>query len=54
MSKSKELNAIKEEVESVNKKLQELTPEELAQISGGSWLKLPLKMKYGPSVNGSQ
>ena len=36
MSKSKEeLNAIKEEVESVNEKLQELTPEEIAQISGG-------------------
>ena len=37
MSKSKEeLNKIKEEVEAVNEKLQELTPEEIAQISGGS------------------
>ena len=36
MSKTKEeLNAIKEEVETVNKKLQELTPEEIAQVSGG-------------------
>ena len=36
MSKSKEeLNAIKEEVEVVNEKLQELTPEEIAQVSGG-------------------
>ncbi len=36
MSKSKEeLNALKEEVEAVNEKLQELTPEEIAQISGG-------------------
>ena len=36
MSKSKEeLNAIKEEVEAVNEKLQELTPEEFAQVSGG-------------------
>ena len=36
MSKSKEeLNKIKEEVEAVNEKLQELTPEEIAQISGG-------------------
>ena len=36
MSKSKEeLNAIKEEVEAVNEKLQELTPEEIAQVNGG-------------------
>ena len=37
MSKSKEeLNKIKEEVEAVNEMLQELTPEELEQISGGT------------------
>ena len=36
MSKSKEeLNALKEEVEAVNEKLQELTPEELEQVTGG-------------------
>ena len=36
MSKSKEeLNALKEEVEAVNEKLQELTPEELEQVNGG-------------------
>ena len=36
MSKTKEeLDALKEEVVAVNKKLQELTPEELAQVSGG-------------------
>ena len=36
MSKSKEeLNKLKEEVASVNKKLQELTPEELEQVNGG-------------------
>ena len=36
MSKSKEeLNALKEEVETVNKKLAELTPEEIAQVTGG-------------------
>ena len=36
MSKSKEeLNAIKEEVEAVNEKLSELTPEEIAQVTGG-------------------
>ena len=36
MSKTKEeLDALKEEVEAVNEKLQELTPEEIAQINGG-------------------
>ena len=37
MSKTKEeLNALKEEVESVNEKLQELTEEELEQVCGGA------------------
>ena len=31
-----ELNAIKEEVESMNKKLAELTEEELKQVAGGN------------------
>ena len=36
MSKTKEeLNKIKEDVEAVNEKLAELTPEEIAQVSGG-------------------
>ena len=36
MSKSKEeLNALKEEVETVNEKLQELTEEELEKVTGG-------------------
>ena len=36
MSKTKEeLDALKEEVEAVNEKLQELTPEEIAQVNGG-------------------
>ena len=36
MSKTKEeLNKLKEEVEAVNEKLQELTPEEIAQVTGG-------------------
>ena len=36
MSKKKEeLNAIKEDVETVSKKLQELTEEELEQVTGG-------------------
>ena len=37
MSKSKEeLDALKEEVEDVNEKLQELSKEELDQINGGT------------------
>ena len=36
MSKTKEeLNKLKEEVEAVNEKLQELTEEELEQVTGG-------------------
>ena len=36
MSKTKEeIDALKEEVKSVNEKLQELTPEELEQVNGG-------------------
>ncbi|MDO4810236.1 MAG: hypothetical protein Q4A04_09840 [Eubacteriales bacterium] len=35
MKTKEELDALKEEVEAVNEKLQELTPEEIAQVSGG-------------------
>ena len=36
MSKTKEeLDALKEEVEAVNEKLNELTPEELEKVNGG-------------------
>ena len=35
MKTTEELNALKEEVEALNKKLHELTEEELAQVSGG-------------------
>lgn len=36
MSKTKEeLNELKKEVESINEKLSELTPEELEQVTGG-------------------
>ena len=35
MKTKEELNALKEEVENVNRKLHELTEEELAQVSGG-------------------
>ena len=36
MKTKEELNALKEEVETVNKKLHELTDEELAQVVGGT------------------
>lgn len=36
MKTQEELNAIKEEVEAVNQKLQELTEDELAFVTGGS------------------
>ena len=36
MKTAEELNALKEEVETLNKKLAELTAEELAQVSGGA------------------
>ena len=35
MKTKEELNEIKEEVETLNKKLHELTEEELAQVCGG-------------------
>ena len=51
MSKSKEeLNAIKEEVETVNEKLSELTEEEIKQVCGGlAKIKL-VKDKYGSRI----
>ena len=38
MKTKEELNALKEEVETLNKKLHELTDEELEQVSGGSYM----------------
>ena len=35
MKTKEELNALKKEAETVNEKLQELTEEEIAQVSGG-------------------
>ena len=35
MKTKEELNALKEEVETVNEKLNELTPEELETVNGG-------------------
>ena len=41
MKSPEELKSLKEEVETVNKKLAELTEEELAQIAGGIGYGLP-------------
>ena len=41
MKTQEELNALKEEVETLNRKLHELTEEELAQVSGGDVIVLP-------------
>ena len=35
MKTKEELNALKDEVEAVSEKLQELTEEEIAQVTGG-------------------
>ena len=38
MKTKEELNALKEEVETLNKKLHELTEDELKQITGGAYI----------------
>ena len=38
MKTKEELNALKEEVETVSRKLHEMTDEELAQVSGGRYI----------------
>ena len=38
MKTKEELNALKEEVETLNAKLAELTDEELEQVTGGSYV----------------
>ena len=38
MKTKEELNALKEEVETVNRKLLELTEEELTQVNGGRYI----------------
>ena len=38
MKTKEEINALKEEVEAVSRKLAELTDEELAQVSGGAMI----------------
>ena len=45
MKTKEELNALKEEVETVSKKLHELTDEELAQVTGG-YMKVPVEPAF--------
>ena len=48
MAKTKEeLNALKEEFETLNEKLRELTEEELAQVTGGD-AHLPNQQRRDP------
>ena len=48
MKTKEELNALKEEVETLNKKLAELTEEELAQVSGGDWVYRDIEISLEP------
>ena len=48
MKTKEELNALKNEVETLNKKLAELTEEELAQVTGGEITSANV-VGYGPS-----
>ena len=48
MKTKEELNALKEEVETLNQKLAELTDEELAQVSGGVLPASPIHL--GPAI----
>lgn len=48
MAKTKEeLNALKEEFETLNKKFAELTEEELAQVTGGHILPTQVSILWG-------
>ena len=54
MKTPEELNALKQEVEALNKKLRELTPEELEQVSGGMKQKLiPDTLPTDLPINGN-
>ena len=48
MKTPEELNVLREEVETLKKKLAELTEEELAQISGGETLDCGSKGPHDP------
>lgn len=46
MKTKEELDALKEEVETLNKKLHELTEEELEQVSGGRRMPVDIPFKF--------
>ena len=48
MKTKEELNKLKEEVETVNEKLQKLTPEELEQVTGGVVYGIRQTRAFGP------
>ena len=48
MKTKEELNALKEEVENVNRKLHELSEEELGQVFGGETLDFGRKGPHDP------
>ena len=55
MKSKEELNALKEEVEALNKKLAELTDEELSEVTGGGidygWLDVgATRLKPAPEL----
>ena len=52
MKTKEELNALKEEVETLNKKLAEPTDEELAQVSGGQDVPHGLTVRMNPVCPG--
>ena len=45
MKTKEELNALKEEVEALNRKFRELTEDELEQVNGGTTVIIPLPFK---------
>ena len=51
MKTAEELTALKEEVEILNRKLHELTDEELEQVTGGSWVYQDIEISH-ESENG--
>ena len=46
MKTKEELNTLKEEVETINNKLKELTEEELEQVAGGAFLDIKSENDY--------
>ena len=54
MKTKEELDAIKEEVNSVNEKLKELTPEELEQVTGGGSATLEVAREVAQTIFGAE